>query len=392
MTRIAKHAPTARALKRALLRVCAALGLFRLTSRLFAHHLQILCYHGFQLADECHFRPQLFISRERFEGRLLHLVREGFVVLPLGEALTRMWNGTLPRRSLAITIDDGFKSTHSVAGPLLLHFRLPATIYVTTYYMEKQAPVFRLAMQYLFWRRSAREPDQATLGLLAALAARLPDQQAAGSSTRPAARNGSYNNTTAAQATTHKLTWDLIQYGESLDSEAERQSLLRKVARILAIDTTCLDEAQPLSIMSREEVCSLSKQGFDIQLHTHRHRFPCQDRSSARAEIIQNQARLEAITGQPARHFCYPSGIFVTSQWPWLQELGIESATTCLPGLNTPWTPRYELRRFLDSEDIALIEFEAELAGFGEFLRRIRRWVAPGRSAPSPQNAVRSDS
>src|SRR5579872_2875676 len=126
--------------KRALLRLCATLGLFRLTSRLFAHHLQILCYHGFQLADECDFRPQTFISRERFEERLQHLVHEGFVVLPLGEALTRMWNGTLPRRSLVITIDDGFKSTHCIAGPLLLRFHFPATVFVTTYYMEKDVP------------------------------------------------------------------------------------------------------------------------------------------------------------------------------------------------------------------------------------------------------------
>jgi peptidoglycan/xylan/chitin deacetylase (PgdA/CDA1 family) len=349
-----------RASKCALLRVCAAVGLFRLTSRFFSRHLQILCYHGFQLGDECHFRPQLFISRERFEERLQHLVRGGFVVLPLGEALTRMWNGTLPRRSLAITIDDGFKSTHSVAGPLLLRFGLPATVYVTTYYMEKNVPVFRLAMQYLFWRASARQLDQPTLDLLAAL------------NNRPAAHQPA-----DAPLDAQQLTWDLIRTGESLHSEADRQSLLRQVARILALDTLCPDELQPLSIMSPEEVRSLANQGFDIQLHTHRHRFPSHDRSSAREEIIANQSRLEAITGRPARHFCYPSGLFAASQWPWLQELGIESATTCLPGLNTTRTPRYELRRFLDSEAIPLVEFQAEVAGFSELLRRVRAWLRP---------------
>jgi peptidoglycan/xylan/chitin deacetylase (PgdA/CDA1 family) len=346
---------TVRALKRTFLRVCAALGLLRLTSMLFARHLQILCYHGFQLADECHFRPQLFISADTFLGRLQHLVREGFVVLPLDEALTRMWNGTLPHRSLAITIDDGFKSTLSVAAPLLLRFHLPATVYVTTYYMEKNVPVFRLAMQYLFWRASARPLDQVTLEQLAAL-----DSQLA--------------KVTPSYAAVQHLAWYLIRKGEALPSERERQSLLREVGRILA-DTICLDELQSLSIMSGEEVCLLGRQGFDIQLHTHRHRFPSHDRSIACQEIVQNQSRLEAITGRRARHFCYPSGIFASSQWTWLQELGIESATTCLSGLNTARTPRYALRRFLDSEDISFIEFEAELAGFSEFLRRVRAWV-----------------
>lgn len=343
---------TARALKRTLLRVCAAVGLFRLTGMLFSHRLQILCYHGFQLVDECRFRPQLFISENTFIGRLQYLVREGFVVLPLGEALTRMWNGTLPRRSLAITIDDGFKSTLSLAAPILLRFDLPATVYVTTYYMEKNVPVFRLAMQYLFWRASAGLP---------------------------------------AAAASQQLMWDLIQKGEGLSSESERQSLLHETGRILA-DTICLDELPSLSIMSGEEVGLLARQGFDIQLHTHRHRFPSHDRSIACQEIVQNQSRLEAITGRKTRHFCYPSGIFASSQWAWLQELGIESAATCLPGLNTPRTPRYALRRFLDSEDISFVEFRAELAGFSELLRRVRAWVtfehrpASEQTRPGSQN------
>jgi peptidoglycan/xylan/chitin deacetylase (PgdA/CDA1 family) len=365
---------SARALKCTFLRVCDALGLFRLSTILYARRLQILCYHGFQLVDECRFRPQLFISRDTFTGRLQHLVREGVVVLPLGEALTRMWNGTLPRRSLAITIDDGFKSTLSVAAPILLRFHLPATVYVTTYYMEKNVPVFRLAMQYLFWRASARPLDQVTLDLLAALDAQLADQHSAQSSTACASPDRRESKVALPQAAAHQLTWNLIQRGEALNSESERQSLLREVGRILA-DTICLDELQSLSIMSGEEVCSLARQGFDIQLHTHRHRFPSHDRSIACQEIVQNQSRLEAITGRKAKHFCYPSGIFASSQWAWLQELGIESATTCLSGLNTARTPRYGLRRFLDSEDISFVEFKAELAGFSELLRRVRAWV-----------------
>jgi peptidoglycan/xylan/chitin deacetylase (PgdA/CDA1 family) len=381
---------TARALKCTFLRVCAALGLFRLTSMLFARRLQILCYHGFQLVDECRFRPQLFISQDTFIGRLQHLVREGFVVLPLGEALTRMWNGTLPRRSLAITIDDGFKSTLSMAAPLLLRFQLPATVYVTTYYMEKNVPVFRLTMQYLFWRASARPLDQVTLKLLAALDAQLADRQSAQSSTTGASPYGTQSKVALADAA-HRLTWNLIQKGEALNCESERQALLREVGRILA-DTHCLDELQSLSIMSGEEVCLLARQGFDIQLHTHRHRFPSHDRSVACQEIVQNQSRLEAITGRKARHFCYPSGIFAASQWAWLQELGIESATTCLPGLNSARTPRYALRRFLDSEDISFVQFQAELAGFSELLRRVRAWVtfrhrpAAEQTGPGAQN------
>jgi hypothetical protein len=37
--------------------------------------------------------------------------------------------------------------------------------------------------------------------------------------------------------------------------------------------------------------------------------------------------------------------------------------------MNLPDTPLLGLRRFLDSENISQIEFEAELCGFAQFLR-----------------------
>ena len=45
------------------------------------------------------------------------------------------------------------------------------------------------------------------------------------------------------------------------------------------------------------------------------------------------------------------------------------SAPPTLPGLNDAGTPRFELRRFLDSETCSAIRFEAEMAGFLDLLR-----------------------
>ncbi len=57
------------------------------------------------------------------------------------------------------------------------------------------------------------------------------------------------------------------------------------------------------------------------------------------------------------------------------------SAVTCEVGTNDRSTPRYGLRRFLDSESVLPIEFEAELSGFAELMRRIRRGLG---TEPAP--------
>jgi hypothetical protein len=51
--------------------------------------------------------------------------------------------------------------------------------------------------------------------------------------------------------------------------------------------------------------------------------------------------------------------------------MGIRSAVTCIPGLNDSKTHPYELRRFLDGENITNLEFEAEMSGFLDLCRRL---------------------
>jgi hypothetical protein len=47
-----------------------------------------------------------------------------------------------PKRAVAITFDDGFHDFHSVAFPLIESFGFPVTLYLTTYYVEYNRPVF----------------------------------------------------------------------------------------------------------------------------------------------------------------------------------------------------------------------------------------------------------
>ena len=105
-------------LKQTILLLCKAFGLFALTRYAYRGRLLILCYHGFELADESSFRPQLFMRGDTFSRRLDILRRCQAVILGLQEALKLLQDAAIPENTVVITIDDGFYSVKAVALPL----------------------------------------------------------------------------------------------------------------------------------------------------------------------------------------------------------------------------------------------------------------------------------
>jgi peptidoglycan/xylan/chitin deacetylase (PgdA/CDA1 family) len=334
--------------KRAILHLCKWLGLFQVAFLLTRGRLRILCYHGFALADEAEFRPRLFIRPETFQQRIRYLSRKRFPVLSLSKALDCLNEGSLPPGSVVLTIDDGWAGVKDRALPILREFRFPVTIYIASYYASKGTPVFRLVLQYLFWK--TRERQLSTPGLGVALAPMV------GISTKEDRET---------------VVSYLMEHGETQLDETGRCELSRNLAERLHVDYEEITRTRILSLMKAPEIRAAIEDGVDIQLHTHRHRLPL-DRDLVKQEIRDNRAFLEPLAGRELRHLCYPSGIWSKEHWPWLEEMGIESATTCVSGHNRSETPKLGLKRFLDGENVYQIEFEAEMYGLTELLRGCR--------------------
>ena len=353
---------TARAL---LFKVSKTLGLFRLARRITPRGLRIVCYHGVALDNEHTFLPKMFVSPQTLEKRLAFLAERGFPVLSLDEAMRRLRQGTLPPGATTITFDDALYSTYRLAWPLLRRFSLPATVYVTTYYVVKRAPVFGLLVEYLFWKTSKTTLDLTGRDLPSAGIVDLAN---------PAAKA--------------RVLAELIEHGETRCTEDERGALARALAGRLDIDYDLLARRRLFNLMTTEEIQELAVAGLDVQAHTHRHQFP-EDEDIVRTELADNREVLEPLTGRRLEHFCYPSGFWSERQWPWLTAAGFTTATTCEPGFNYSDTPPLALRRFLDGEHISDLEFEAELCGYKELLRRVRtglRRTLRRRSIAAPRS------
>ena len=90
----------------------------------------ILCYHRFGNGSGA---GKMVVSAANFAAQLDWLARNDHHVIPLSQ-LVGFLEGRqpLPKRSVVITIDDGYESVHRIALPLLRKYGFPATLFVYT--------------------------------------------------------------------------------------------------------------------------------------------------------------------------------------------------------------------------------------------------------------------
>ncbi|MEO6566479.1 MAG: polysaccharide deacetylase family protein, partial [Casimicrobiaceae bacterium] len=86
------------------------------------------CYHRFGARGS-----RLNVTPAAFEAQMEFLARNGYQVVPISK-LAGFLDGreALPPKTVAITIDDGYRSTFDIAWPILRKFGFPATVYLYT--------------------------------------------------------------------------------------------------------------------------------------------------------------------------------------------------------------------------------------------------------------------
>ena len=294
--------------------------------------LCIMCYHGLSIDDEHLALPELYVTKDQLRRRFETLARGGYAVLPLAEAVRRLAAGTLPPRSVALTFDDGTRDFAWLAAPLLQEFGFPATVYVTTYYGDKGWPVFDTAMRYMRWRAKGA----------------------------------------AAPKISEPLNGISPHGADGLDSGASKQEVLRAAAARAGVNFDSFLHKSQFKILTAEQLAALPDPLIDVQVHTHRHRTP-RDERLFRREIEDNRCSLaQALGSRPFTGFCYPSGDYAAAFLPWLIEEGIDIAVTCVPGLASAASNALLLPRYFDTSLTSDAAFIAMIDGVADLTPRRR--------------------
>ena len=246
----------------------------------------------------------------------MELLARCFNVLPLHDAVQLLRNGRLPPRAVCITFDDGYRSVHDLALPILKELGLPATVFVTTGYVgggNMWNDRIIEAVQSLPGGRLDLTPLNLGVYPLGSLAERQKTVQA------------------------------LTEASKYLPPQA-RLDLIKRLEQLVGAD---LDHGL---MLTAEMVVALDRAGIEIGAHTISHPILTSlEDASALQEIAGGKQALEAIIGKPVRLFAYPNGKigkdFDERHMRMAREAGFAAAFTTSMGAVTSAQDLFQLPR-----------------------------------------------
>jgi peptidoglycan/xylan/chitin deacetylase (PgdA/CDA1 family) len=276
--------------------------------------LSILIFHRV-LAEPDPLFPDV-PSAAAFEARM-RWVAAWCNVLPLQQAVERLFEGSIPSRALAITFDDGYADNEQLAAPILKKLGLCATFFISTAFLDGGCMWNDRVIEAVRACRRDRL-DLSALGL-----------------------NAYSLDSIVARRRCIDDVLKRIKHLEPGQREATTSAI---------VDGAGGGQARGL-MMTRQQVRSLRKMGMEIGAHTVNH--PILMRladEAAMAEIRDGKADLEQIIDEPVDLFAYPNGVpgrdYSAVHAAMVRQCNFKAAVSTAAGAASIGSDRYQLPRF----------------------------------------------
>jgi len=265
--------------------------------------LPVLLYHRVaELASD----PQLLCVTPKHFAEQLEVVCRHARPVSLGELVRGLLDGVIPRKSFAVTFDDGYADNLHNAHPVLQHYGVPATVFIASGSVGSDREFWwdeldRLVLQ------SERLPEAIEFDTgEGAVATWQLGEAAEQDGTTRARWRGWHVLIGSDPSPRHSLYRFLCTMFARLP-EARREAVLAQLRR----QACCGPRGRPTHrALMREEVSQLSECGlFEIGGHTVTHTsLASLARGVQEAEIRASRAALEEMTGRAVTSFSYPFG------------------------------------------------------------------------------------
>lgn len=292
------------------------LAISRMASAGANARLSILIFHRVHAVKDPLFPEEVDVDEFH---QICCWVKEWCHVLPLSEAVERLYRRDLPPAAAAITFDDGYVDNLAVAAPVLLNLGLGCTFFIATGFLDGGCMWNDVIIE------SVRRTRLHTLDLRG-----LDLCESVGELTDLAARR--------------RAAVQLISRAKYLDPSI-RSTRVRELAQRAEVPV-------PTDLMlSSAQVCELHSRGFEIGGHTINHPILARvGRQEARHEIEFGKRTLESITKAPVRTFAYPNGVpgkdYGAEAVALARAAGFDAAVSTAWGVSTALTDRFQLARF----------------------------------------------
>jgi len=325
-------------------------GGYRLARSLTARQPRMLMYHRFTSADSD--RRVKGVSARNFEQQVAFIARH-YNPMTVSDMVQGCFGGArLPKHAVAVTVDDGYEDFYHVAWPILKRYKVPATFYVTTGFVDGNL---------WLW------PDQLTwiLENAPAPAACLTPFIDGTETVRPP------TDPEDQERVFGRLVGYLLRI-----PDGNKHEFLKTLAEHWQI---CIPEKAPhwARSASWDQLAEMQDEGLEVGGHTVTHPSLSQvSQGQARDEIMGARDALVANLGDAPRSFCYPNGTpedFVGAQVPLIQQAGFTGAVVAFADAQGQ-CQRFAMRRHSSSDSV--FQFYKAVSGveyLGHKLRNTRR-------------------
>jgi peptidoglycan/xylan/chitin deacetylase (PgdA/CDA1 family) len=108
-------------------------------NRVYALKIPILMYHHIDSASNSAGHNKLYTTKYLFNKEMEYLSQNKFVSITLDDLANALLNKkALPKKTIIITIDDGFEDIYTNAFPLLNYYKIKTTIFIITNTLDRK--------------------------------------------------------------------------------------------------------------------------------------------------------------------------------------------------------------------------------------------------------------
>jgi peptidoglycan/xylan/chitin deacetylase (PgdA/CDA1 family) len=273
---------------------------------------------------------------------LAYLRDHRYTVISLTEWVERLRTKKSTYKTVAFTVDDGYRDFYLHAFPVFREFGYSATIFTTSDFIEKKLFFWWDNIEYAI---SHTSHEQLNLGI-----------KELGTS------DEKLNATT-----------QFTKYCKTLPND-QKLALIARLTTELGVDISGQPSGRSAPL-SWEEIREMQAGGIEFYPHTKTHpimtRIP---RLQKEVEARVPKELLEQKLGRPAVIFCYPNGgpsDFDDETIDVLKKAGYIAAVTGITGFNltTAENEMFKLWRFAIPDD--LVTYKQHISGFERFKRRV---------------------
>ena len=298
----------------------------------------ILFYHRFSSGKiPSYHLPHLEIGE--FEKQMTHIKR-WYNIATMDELEAEINNGKKFRSpSIVVTIDDGYHNNYTLAFPILKKLQLPATIYLTTGFIDtNRAPWVDELLDMLL------ETKVKTLCFPEILSGEILD----------------ISTPVLKRAAVKKLFHVLLRLEHD-----KRIGLLQRLTEILK-ERSNFENNGKRKMLTWDEIIEMSKHNVSFGAHTVTHpTLSMMDLNEAKQEIYQSKCDIEKRVGIKVNHFAIPNGKkedFNDELKRYCREIGLKTSASTEPGVVCSLSDPYFLNRILPPPPIYI--FSCELARY----------------------------